>query len=160
MDIISAKKLNLLLEAFSPKDDAITRIYSMQEIILLIRDGSLKLNKNRDEIQRLIDKLANDKYIAVDENRTRLNSGGHPSHYKYYSVTFDGEQFIRSGGYLESLLPNLYPAQKPTTQKRSRTSATIQKAGLWIISHIAEFIVLVAAALVASYLLFKWKIPH
>lgn len=148
------------METFSPKDDAITRIYSIQEILLLIRTGYLKLNKDRGEIQRLIDKLADDKYIAVDENRTRLNSGGHPSHYKYYSITFEGEQFIRNDGYLKSFLPNLYPAQKPTTQTRSRTSTAIQKAGLWIISHIAEFILLVAAALVASYLLFKWKIPH
>ena len=154
MDIISAKKLNLLLEAFSPKDDAITRIYSMQEIILLIRDGSLKLNKNRDEIQRLIDKLANDKYIAVDENRTRLNSGGHPSHYKYYSVTFDGEQFIRSGGYLPE--PFLNPAEKPIFQEsKEHKKITAKRIIIWLWDMVSKnpLISTLVATIIASLIL-------
>jgi hypothetical protein len=58
------------------------------------------------------------------------------------------------------LRPDLNPTEKLVTKNKMSAATVLQEIGLWIISNVWQFVLLVLAAIVASYMIYKWRVPH
>lgn len=105
MSLTPIQKLDITLKMFAPKFDGSIKSYSYKDIQEISKvDMNNYLNPH--EIERILEKLTEDKYIALDKVRMfteKIPFAPDEIMFHYYFLTFNGETFIKEGGYKKSI---------------------------------------------------------